>query len=166
MFCDTIDVAHASATIYSLIITTKKNGIDLFSYLLDILTRIPRSEALEPLLTWNWKSSEAKPQLKTAYTIQNREASCVLWGAYRLLPDCSNNWKEADECLVCPPLPTEHTSVGIKCYEILISFSISSMYKMSYNLHIKTLFCKKFGITQFSGPRMKIGASIYYEEDL
>ena len=59
MFCDTTDGAHASATIYSLIITAKRNGLDPFSYLRDILTRIPRGEALEPLLPWNWKSSEA-----------------------------------------------------------------------------------------------------------
>ena len=59
MFCDTTDGVHASATIYSLIITAKKNDFDPFSYLRDILTRIPRGEALEPLLSWNWKSSEA-----------------------------------------------------------------------------------------------------------
>jgi transposase len=58
MFCDTTDGAHASATIYSLIITAKKNGLDPFAYLRDILTRIPRGEALEPLLPWNWKSAE------------------------------------------------------------------------------------------------------------
>lgn len=33
MFCDTTDGAHASATIYSLIITAKKNGLDPFAYL-------------------------------------------------------------------------------------------------------------------------------------
>jgi transposase len=59
MFCDTTDGALASATIYSLIITAKKNGLDPFAYLRDILTRIPRGEPLEPLLPWNWKSSEA-----------------------------------------------------------------------------------------------------------
>jgi transposase len=59
MFCDTTDGAHASATIYSLIITAKKNGLDPFAYLRDILTRIPRGEALEPLLPWNWKSAES-----------------------------------------------------------------------------------------------------------
>lgn len=59
MFCDTTDGAHASATIYSLIITAKKNGLDPFSYLRDILTRIARGETLEPLLPWNWKSTEA-----------------------------------------------------------------------------------------------------------
>ena len=32
MFCDTTDGANASATIYSLIITAKKNGLDPFSY--------------------------------------------------------------------------------------------------------------------------------------
>jgi transposase len=58
LFCDTTDGAHASATIYSLIITAKKNGLDPFDYLRDILSRIPRGEPLEPLLPWNWKSSE------------------------------------------------------------------------------------------------------------
>ena len=58
LFCDTTDGAHASATIYSLIITAKKNNLDPFDYLRDILNRIPRGEPLEPLLPWNWKSSE------------------------------------------------------------------------------------------------------------
>jgi transposase len=59
MFSDTTSGAHASATIYSLIITAKKNGLEPFAYFRDILTRIPRGEPIEPLLPWNWKTSEA-----------------------------------------------------------------------------------------------------------
>ena len=56
LFADTPKGAHASATHYALIETAKANGLEPFSYLQEVLAKLPyaeRVEDLEALLPWN-----------------------------------------------------------------------------------------------------------------
>ena len=41
MFCDSVKGAESSAIIYSLVETAKANGIELYEYLLLVLTMLP-----------------------------------------------------------------------------------------------------------------------------
>ena len=65
MFADTVAGAESSARLYSLISTAQLNELDVFSYLKDILEKIPYALAkdpkadLSPFLPWNWKKSGA-----------------------------------------------------------------------------------------------------------
>ncbi|UJF20289.1 IS66 family transposase (plasmid) [Vibrio sp. SS-MA-C1-2] len=56
LFADTPQGAHASAACYSLVETAKLNGLEPFSYLRTLLTKLPYSETveqIEALLPWN-----------------------------------------------------------------------------------------------------------------
>ncbi len=61
LFCDTPAGAEASATIYSVIITAKANGIDPYLYLKHVLEDLPSAETLEQveaLLPWRYRATE------------------------------------------------------------------------------------------------------------
>ena len=59
LFCDTVKGAESSAIVYSLVETTKANGLDPYKYLLYVLTympylgKTPSHEKLEGLMPWN-----------------------------------------------------------------------------------------------------------------
>jgi transposase len=56
LFCDTVAGARASANLYSLIETCKANGIDPYTYLVDLFRKLPlaqNAEDFEALLPWN-----------------------------------------------------------------------------------------------------------------
>jgi len=55
IFCDTVNGAHASARLYSIIETTKANGLEPYHYLKHFFTELPKasSEAdVQKLLPW------------------------------------------------------------------------------------------------------------------
>jgi transposase len=56
LFADTVRGAQASANLYSLIETTKANGLEPYAYLRLVFTELPRAttlEHIEALLPWN-----------------------------------------------------------------------------------------------------------------
>ncbi len=56
LFSDTPAGAHASAVIYSLVETAKANGLEPYTWLKRVLTRLPAAESVEEveaLLPWN-----------------------------------------------------------------------------------------------------------------
>jgi transposase len=56
LFSATPRGAHASASIYNLIETAKANGLELYAYLREVFTKLPRildDEELQALLLWN-----------------------------------------------------------------------------------------------------------------
>ncbi|MDD6400219.1 MAG: transposase [Lachnospiraceae bacterium] len=57
LFADTPNGADASATVYSLIVIAKANGLDVFSYLQELLANMTswdyRDEYLEDLMPWS-----------------------------------------------------------------------------------------------------------------
>jgi transposase len=56
LFCDTVAGARASANLYSLIETCKANGIDPYTYLVELFRKLPlakNAEDFEALLPWN-----------------------------------------------------------------------------------------------------------------
>jgi transposase len=56
LFCDTVAGARASANLYSLIETCKANGIDPYTYLVDLFRKLPlakSAEDFEALLPWS-----------------------------------------------------------------------------------------------------------------
>jgi len=63
LFSDTPKGAQASAVHYSLIETAKANNVDPYTYLVEVLKKIPYAdtvEKLEELLPWNFKASVLK----------------------------------------------------------------------------------------------------------
>ncbi len=55
LFCDTVAGARASANLYSLIETCKANGVDPYTYLVDLFRKLPlatTAEDFEALLPW------------------------------------------------------------------------------------------------------------------
>lgn len=59
LFSDTVDGAHASANIYSIIQTAKRQDINVYDYLKYVIERLPVADSLddyEQLLPWNYKS--------------------------------------------------------------------------------------------------------------
>lgn len=60
-FCDSVKGAESSAIVYSLVETAKANGIELYEYLLLVLTMLPylrkstAHEELEKLMPWHPK---------------------------------------------------------------------------------------------------------------
>lgn len=63
LFSDTVAGAHASAGLYSLMMTAKANGLEVRPYLISLLTELPTVLAsepgadLSPYLPWNYKAS-------------------------------------------------------------------------------------------------------------
>lgn len=56
LFCDTVAGANASANLYSLIETSKANGVDAYSYLIALFKALPlvrTADDYETLLPWN-----------------------------------------------------------------------------------------------------------------
>jgi transposase len=56
LFSDTPAVADASAHLYSLIVTTKANGLEPYAYLRHLFTELPKAttaDDIEALLPWN-----------------------------------------------------------------------------------------------------------------
>ena len=47
MFCDSVEGAHASSVLYSLVITAKLNGKDPYKVMTEILTELPRAKTGE-----------------------------------------------------------------------------------------------------------------------
>jgi hypothetical protein len=71
LFSQTPKGAHASAKLYSLIETARANGIEPYTYMIEVFTKLPTSttdDELDQLLPWN----RAKP------------CRCSLWSAYRV----------------------------------------------------------------------------------
>ena len=66
LFSDTPAGAHASAGLYSLLITAQENKLDVRAYLVAIFTELPILFAknpkpdLTPYLPWNWKAAQAQ----------------------------------------------------------------------------------------------------------
>jgi transposase len=61
LFCDSEKGAEASANLYSLLVTAKLNGLNVYEYLKDVFTRIPLAktvEDFEALLPTRWKSEK------------------------------------------------------------------------------------------------------------
>ena len=59
LFSDTVDGAHASANLYSIIQTAKRQDINIYDYLKYVIERLPGADSLddyEQLLPWNCKS--------------------------------------------------------------------------------------------------------------
>ena len=55
MFCDTVNGAHASARLYSVIETAKANGLEPYQYLRHLFTELPKAKTdaeVEKLLPW------------------------------------------------------------------------------------------------------------------
>jgi len=55
LFCDTVAGARASANLYSLIETCKANGIEPYTYLVELFRQLPLAktvEDVEALLPW------------------------------------------------------------------------------------------------------------------
>jgi len=55
MFCDTVNGAHASARLYSIIETAKANGLEPYQYLRHLFTELPKASCeadVEKLLPW------------------------------------------------------------------------------------------------------------------
>jgi len=55
MFCDTVNGAHASARLYSIIETAKANGLEPYHYLKHLFTQLPKANseaAVQKLLPW------------------------------------------------------------------------------------------------------------------
>lgn len=55
MFCDTVNGAHASARLYSIIETAKANGLEPYQYLRHLFTELPKAKSdaeVEKLLPW------------------------------------------------------------------------------------------------------------------
>ena len=55
MFCDTVNGAHASARLYSVIETAKANGLEPYQYLRHLFTELPKAKSdaeVEKLLPW------------------------------------------------------------------------------------------------------------------
>lgn len=55
MFCDTVNGAHASARLYSIIETAKANGLEPYQYLRHLFTELPKAESeadVQKLLPW------------------------------------------------------------------------------------------------------------------
>ncbi|MAY55998.1 MAG: hypothetical protein CMQ46_14380 [Gammaproteobacteria bacterium] len=55
MFCDTVNGAHASARLCSVIETAKANGLEPYQYLRHLLTELPKAitdAEVEKLLPW------------------------------------------------------------------------------------------------------------------
>ena len=46
-FCDTVEGARSSSVLYSLILTAKLNGKDLFKILTEILEKLPNAETID-----------------------------------------------------------------------------------------------------------------------
>lgn len=62
LFCDTVAGARASANLYSLIETCKANGIDPYTYLVDLFRKLPAAktaEDFEALLPWHLSDQTA-----------------------------------------------------------------------------------------------------------
>jgi transposase len=62
LFADTVAGAHASANLYSLIETGKANGIDPYTYLVDLFRKLPlaqNAKDFEALLPWNFAAPTA-----------------------------------------------------------------------------------------------------------
>ena len=60
LFSDTPKGAAASAQIYSLVETAKVNGQEPYTWLRQVLERLPQAESVEDfeaLLPWNWRAS-------------------------------------------------------------------------------------------------------------
>lgn len=63
LFADTPDGAHASAGLYSLLLSAKANDIEARAYLISLFTELPvilsqnPSADLSPYLPWNWKKT-------------------------------------------------------------------------------------------------------------
>lgn len=56
LFCDTVAGAHASANLYSFIETCKANGIEPYTYLVELFCQLPLAktvEDFEALLPWH-----------------------------------------------------------------------------------------------------------------
>jgi transposase len=55
MFCDTVNGAHASARLYSIIETAKANGLEPYQYLRHLFTELSKASCeadVEKLLPW------------------------------------------------------------------------------------------------------------------
>ena len=55
MFCDTVNGAHASARLYSIIETAKANGLEPYQYLRHLFTELPKASCeadVGKLLPW------------------------------------------------------------------------------------------------------------------
>lgn len=55
MFCDTVNGAHASARLYSIIETAKANGLEPYHYLKHLFTQLPKANneaEVQKLLPW------------------------------------------------------------------------------------------------------------------
>jgi len=62
LFCDTVAGAHASANLYSLIETCKVNGIEPYTYLVELFRQLPLAktvEDFEALLPWRLATNPA-----------------------------------------------------------------------------------------------------------
>lgn len=61
LFCDTVAGAHASANLYSLVLTARANGLEPYAYLRRAFTELPAAasiEDIEALLPWNVRLSD------------------------------------------------------------------------------------------------------------
>jgi transposase len=63
LFCGSHRGGRRAASMYSLIVTAKMNGIDPQAWLTDVLARISSHPVhrLDELLPWNWTSESALP---------------------------------------------------------------------------------------------------------
>jgi hypothetical protein len=63
LFCGSDRGGRRAASMYSLIVTAKMNGIDPQAWLTDVLARISAHPVhrLDELLPWNWTSASAIP---------------------------------------------------------------------------------------------------------
>lgn len=72
LFSDTPDGAYANAVLYSLVLTSRANGIDPYRYLVTVISRLPQVKSageVEALMPWNLKRelcNGREPSLKQA----------------------------------------------------------------------------------------------------
>jgi hypothetical protein len=60
MFSDTVKGANASAALYSLVISSRANGVEPYDYLTHIFSELPKAtsaDEIESLLPWNFSTN-------------------------------------------------------------------------------------------------------------